>query len=139
MKYGKDYGVKVDVPWYVKCPLVNRLFNTMKVEMSFTTFSSDGGPVIGVSGTFRVPFDDHGGFIESSVLGGYCIPFHDGRLDVTYGIYGKVTLLDVNHRKVSDKPSAGTMVKTKEERIRPGTWYGGELFCIKFGKKLLLQ
>ena len=139
MKYGKDYGIKVDTPWYIKCPLINRLFNTMKVEMSFTTFSSDGGPVIGVSGTFRVPFDDHGGFIESSVLGGYCIPFHDGRLDVTYGIYGEVTLLDVNHRKVSDKPSAGTMVKTKEVRIRPGTWYGGELFCIKFGKKLLLQ
>lgn len=133
MKYGKDYGIKVDTPWYIKCPLINRLFNTMKVEMSFTTFSSDGGPVIGVSGTFRVPFDDHGGFIKSHVIGSYCICPHDELDDVTYGIYGEVTLLDVNHRKVSDKPSAGTMVKTKEERIRPGTWYG-VLYCIKFGK-----
>lgn len=133
MKYGKDYGIKVDIPWYIKCPLINRLFNTMKVEMSFTTFSSDGGPVIGVSGTFRVPFDDHGGFIESNVVGSYCIRSHDELDDVTYGIYGEVTLLDVNHRKVSDKPSAGTMVKTKEVRIRPGTWYG-VLYCVKFGK-----
>ena len=139
MKYGKDYGIKVDTPWYIRCPLINRLFNTMKVEMSFTTFSSDGGPVIGVSGRFRVPFDDHGCIIESNVTGSYCIPFHDELHDVTYGIYAEVTLLDVNHRKVSDKPSAGTMVKDKETRIRLGTWYGGVLDCIKFGKKLLLQ
>ena len=54
-KYGKDYGIKVDVPWYIRCPLINRMFDTCLVEISLTTFMSDGAPLIGVTDRFRIP------------------------------------------------------------------------------------
>ena len=55
LKYGRDYGIKVDMPWYIKCPIINRMFDTCLVEISLTTFTSDGAPLIGVADRFRIP------------------------------------------------------------------------------------
>lgn len=142
MKYGKDYGIKVYTPWYIRCPLINRLFNTMKVEISLTTFSSDGGPMIGVRGEFRIPFYDHGTSIVQNVGAGYCFPREDHSCG--NGLYVKASLLDINHRKVRDKKdpniplSAGGMAKAKELQVWFGMWCSS-LFQIKFAKKDYIQ
>ena len=136
MKYGKDYGVKVDVPWYIRCPLVNRLFNTAKVKLSFTAI---GRPMVGTTGTFRIPFDDGGAAISSSVSVRYCLPNDEGSSHA-HGVYATVDLLDVNHARASKADDDGSFphIGCKvEDRCYPvwfGWWYT-DVLNIKFAKR----
>ena len=143
MEYGKDYGMKVDVPWYVKCPIVNWFVNTIKVHVTFTTFSDHGGPILGVSGTFRIPYKDKGDYINSLMRVKYCFLDEHG-LDYGLGIYATITLIDVNHRKVYESvptTQAPTRLDTgyhvKPQKGCPiwfGTWRD-ELVDVTFNKK----
>lgn len=137
MTYGKDYGMKADVPWYIKCPIVNRFFNTCKVEVSLTTFSDDGGPLIGVNGTFRIPYKDKGKCINSILRVKYCYP--NECLDCGYGIYASITLIDVNHRRVYESDTGwsrlttGYEAKSKKSMIWFGVWKR-EILDVTFNK-----
>ena len=143
MEYGKDYGVKVDVPWYVKCPIVNWFVNTIKVHVTFTTFTGGGAPLLGVSGTFRIPYKDKGDYINSLMRVKYCFPDEHG-LDYGLGIYATITLIDMNHRKVYESapttqaPSQlDTGYHVKPQKGCPiwfGTWRD-ELVDVTFNKK----
>ena len=137
MTYGKDYGMKADVPWYIKCPIVNWFFKTCKVEVSLTTFSDDGGPLIGVNGTFRIPYKDKGKCISSILRVRYCYP--NENLDLGHGIYARITLIDVNHRKVYESGYAkgrvtnGYEAKSKKSMIWFGEWKK-EILDVTFNK-----
>lgn len=149
MKYGKDYGVKVDVPWYIKCPLVNRLFNTAKVKLSFTFRDEKGRPMVGTTGTFRIPFDDGKAAISSFVYVRYCLPKDEGP-GTAHGVYATVDLLDVNHAKASkrddgdssgkkrtsliDFPHIGCNVEGRCYPVWFGWWYT-DVLNIKFAKR----
>lgn len=139
MTYGKDYGIKVEVPWYINCPIVNWFFDTCKVEITLTTFDEDGGPMLGISGRFRVPFKDKGNYINSVIKTKYCFP--NDHFDLGYGLWVNIDLLDVNHRKVYDSHlihddylSTGYAAKPKKCLIWFMNWKR-ELVDATFNKK----
>ena len=142
LKYGRDYGIKVDVPWYIKCPLINRLFDTCLVEISLTTFTSDGSPLIGVTNKFRIPIQKRRLDISSVTELFYSVPaseLSDGLPDCGYGLFCKTTLLDVNHKDVLSSTeriplSASFYAVPKDKRVWFGSW---QSLCIdlKFGNK----
>ena len=139
IKYGKDYGIKVDVPWYIKCPLINRMFDTCLVEISLTTFTSDGAPLIGVADKFRIPIQKSRHDIRSLVRLNFALPKNECVSRSGNGLYLRATLLDVNHKEVlsltEDIPlSTSLYALNKEERVWFGEWKD---LCIdlKFGKK----
>ena len=100
MRYGIDYGMKLDVPWYIKCPLINRLFDTCLVKISLATFTSDGAPLIGVTDKFRIPIIKTHLDISSIVPLSFALLKHECVSQCGYGLFVKVTLLDVNHKEV---------------------------------------
>lgn len=140
-KYGRDYGIKVDVPWYIKCPIINRLFDTCLVEISLTPFSPGGVPISGVIGKFRIPIQKSHHDIRSLVRVNFALPKKEGMsLLCGYGLRTRVTLLDVNHKEVlsttEDIPlSAYLYSLSKEERVWFGDWYKDMCIDLKFGNK----
>ena len=58
LKYGRDYGIKLDQPLWFKIvshiPLVNMLVSN-KVKVDVTLFSPNGGPMIGLFKYVRIP------------------------------------------------------------------------------------
>ena len=139
-KYGKDYGIEVDVPWYIKCPLINRMFDTCLVEISLTIFNtSAGAPLIGVDDKFRIPIQKTRLDISSIVHLSFALPKNECVSLFGYGLRTRVTLLDVNHKEVlsttEDIPlSTYFYPGPKEERVWFGEWKD---LCIalKFGTK----
>ena len=99
-RYGKDYGIKVDVPWYIKCPIINRIPDTCLVMVSLTTFTADGAPLIGVADEFRIPIVKTSLDIRSIVGLSFALPEHEGAINSGKGLYCTITLLDVNHKEV---------------------------------------
>jgi hypothetical protein len=139
-KYGKDYGIKVDVPWDIKCPIINRMFDTCLVEISLTTFTSDGAPLIGVADRFRIPIQKSRLDIRSLVRLDFALPKHECVSLCGNGLFVKVTLLEVNHKEVlsttEDIPlSASFYALPKEERVWFGDWYKDMCIDLKFGNK----
>lgn len=139
LKYGRDYGIKVDVPWYIKCPIINRLFDTCLVEISLTTFTSDGAPLRGVTGKSRIPIQKSRHDIRSLVRLNFALAKHECVSLCGSGLFAKVTLLDVNHKEVlsitENIPlSASFYALPKEERVWFGEWKD---LCIdlKFGNR----
>ena len=144
LKYGKDYGIKVYSPWHIKCPIINRLFNTCLIHISLTTFTKDGTPLIGVNGTFRVPYVANDYNISSLLDIRYAFPSKNRFGDVGYGLLVCIELLDVNHRKVLDaRPeksgtclSVETMAYDRETKLFSSVWYGsGATYDVNFAKK----
>ena len=140
LKYGKDYGIKVDVPWYIKCPIINRLFDTCLVEISLTTFTSDGEPLIGVADKFRIPIQKSHHDIRSVLRLNFALPKNECVSLCGKGLFVKVTLLDVNHKVVlsttADIPlSASFYALPKEERVWFGDWYKDMCIDMKFGNR----
>ena len=139
LKYGKDYGIKVAVPWYIKCPLINSLFDNCLVEISLTTFTSDGAPLIGVSHKFRIPIIRMANDLTSTVSLCFALPKDECVSLCGQGLFVKVTLLDVNH-KVVLSTTENIPLRTsfyalpKEERVWFGEWKD---LCIdlKFGNR----
>ena len=139
-KYGKDYGIEVDVPWYIKSPLINRLFDTCLVEISLDTFTSDGEPLIGVVGRFRIPIQKSHHDIRSLVRLNFALPKNECVSLCGYGLFVKVTLLEVNHNEVlsttEDIPlSVSFYALPKVERVWFGDWYKDMCIDLKFGNK----
>lgn len=139
LKHGKDYGIEVDVPWYIKCPLINRLFDTCLVKVSLDTFTSDGAPLIGVTDRFRIPIEKTYLDIRSLVRLNFALPKNECVSLCGYGFRARVTLLDVNHKEVlsttEDIPLSTYFYSfPKEERVWFGEWKD---LCIalKFGDK----
>ena len=139
LKYGRDYGIKVDVPWDIRCPLINRMSDTCLVEISLTTFTSDGAPLIGVADRFRIPIQKSRLDISSIVHLSFALARHERMSLCGFGLFVKVTLLDVNHKEVlsttEDIPlSTSFYALPKEERVWFGEWKD---MCIdlKFGNK----
>ena len=138
LKYGKDYGIKVDVPWYIRCPLINRLFDTCLVEISLTTFMSDGAPLRGVVDKFRIPIEKTCLDISSIVHLSFALAKHECVSLCGFGLFAEVTLLDVNHKEVlsitEDIPlSTSFYALPKEERVWFGDWYKDMCIDMKFG------
>ena len=137
-KYGKDYGIKVDVPWYIKCPIINRMDDTCLVEISLTTFMSDGAPLIGVADKFRIPIEKSHHDIRSLVRLDFALPKNECVSRCGFGLFAKVTLLDVNHKEVlstiEDIHLDTSYALPKEERVWFGEWKD---LCIdlKFGNR----
>lgn len=139
MRYGIDYGIKVDVPWYIKCPIINRMFDTCLVKISLTTFTSDGAPLRGVTGKSRIPIQKSRHDIRSLVRLNFALPKNECVPLCGNGLFVKVTLLDVNHKEVlsttEDIPlSTSFYALPKEERVWFGEWKD---LCIdlKFGNR----
>ena len=139
LKYGRDYGIKVDVPWYIRCPLINRMSDTCLVEISLTTFTSDGAPLIGVTDKFRIPIQKSRLDIRSLVRLDFAFPKKECVSRCGFGLFAKVTLLDVNHKEVlsttKDIPLRTSFYALpKEDRVWFGEWKD---LCIdlKFGNK----
>ena len=139
LKYGRDYGIKVDVPWYIRCPLINRMSDTCLVEISLTTFTSQGGPLVGVVGKSRIPILESCHDIRSLVRLDFAFPKKECVSRCGFGIFAKVTLLDVNHKEVlsttKDIPLRTSFYALpKEDRVWFGEWKD---LCIdlKFGNK----
>lgn len=144
MTYGKDYGINADIPWYIKCPIVNWFFNTCKVKVSLTTFSDDGRPMLGVTGKFRIPYKNKVNYINSILKLKYCFP--NDQFDFGNGLWVDIELQDINHRRVygrseqdqypTDKfPEVGYKAKPQKKfRIWFGTWHS-ELVDVTFNKK----
>ena len=99
---GKDYGIRVDVPWYLKLPIIRRLFNTCLLDITLFTFTAAGSPLIGMSGSFRVPFEKHDLDIGSLLRLRFAFPRSKGLGLIGYGLYARLKLVDVNFRKVED-------------------------------------
>ena len=131
MKYGKDYGMKVDVPWYIKCPILNWFFNTCKIRMTLTTFAQNGGPLTGLETEIRIPFKDKGDYINSVLKVDYCIPDIDYSVGLGFGLYVQVHLVDVNHKKVFDR-KRGTSTNTSTRLLETGYWSKPDDFNIWF-------
>lgn len=100
LKYGRDYGIRVDVPWYIKCPIINWLFDTCLVQISLTTFTSDGSTLIGLVDCFRIPVLKSHLDISSIVSLSFALAKHEFVLSCGNGLFVEVTLLDVNHKEV---------------------------------------
>lgn len=142
MRYGIDFGIKVDVPWYIKCPLINRMFDTCLVEIALTTFTTEGAPMIGVNGQFRIPIQKRCLDISSVTELFYSFPASellDGLPDCGYGLFCKTTLLDVNHKDVLSSTertplSASFYAVPEDKRVWFGSW---QSLCIdlKFGNR----
>lgn len=138
MKYGKDYGIKVHVPWYIKCPLVNRFFNTAKMRICVTAFNEDGCPAIGTRGTVRIPFEDDGSHITSIAILDFCFPKDESPLFASR-VHMNATLLDVRHAKVRN-PDTNDYLHVESEllpvggRYKMGCWLSAWLHC-KFAKR----
>lgn len=136
----KDYGIKVDVPWYIKCPLINRMFDTCLVEISLTTFMSDGAPLIGVADKFRIPIQKSRHDIRSLVRLDFALPKDECVSRSGNGLFVKVTLLEVNHKEVlsttEDIPlSTSFYAVPKGQTMWFGYWYKDMCIDMKFGNK----
>lgn len=139
-KYGKDYGIEVDVPWYIKCPIINRIFDTCLVEISLDTFTSDGAPLIGVAGKFRIPIQTSRHDIRSLVRLNFAFPKNECVARSGNGLYLRATLLDVNHKEVlsltEDIPlSTSFYAVPKGQTMWFGYWYKDTCIDLKFGNK----
>ena len=139
LKYGRDYGLKVDVPWYIECPLTNGLFDTCLVEISLTTFTSDGAPLIGVTDRFRIPIQKSHHDIRSLVRLNFALPKNECVSLCGYGLRARVTLLDVNHKEVLSITERIPLCTSfyavpKEERVWFGEWKDLSI-DLKFGNK----
>lgn len=143
MRYGEDYGIKVDIPWYIRCPIINRFFNTYLLEVSLTTFTRAGGPMVGVHGTFRVPYKANNLDIGSLLRLKFAFP-RDKKFGLLgYGLYAQIKLVDVNHRKVVDarRGTNGSSLyvgfnihNNERSTYFCDAWYD-EVIDLKFGKR----
>ena len=138
-RYGKDYGIKVDVPWYIRCPILNRLFDTCRVEISLTTFTSRGEPLTGVVDRFRIPILKSHSDISSLVQLNFALPKKECVPLCGKGLFFQVTLLDVNHKEVlsstEDIPLQTSFYPyPKDQEVSLGHW---RELCVdlKFGDK----
>lgn len=137
LKYGIDYGIKVNVPWYIKCPIINRLFDTCLVKVSLDTFSANSFHLSGVVGRFRIPIVKTSLEIRSCVRLSFALPEKECVMHYGKGLYCTITLLDVNHKNVLSTTehihlSTSFYALPKEERVWFGEWKD---LCIdlKFG------
>ena len=141
MRYGEDYGIKVDIPWYIRCPIINRFFNTCRIKVTLTTFSMDGGPMIGVSGDFRIPIEDRKYDITSLIRMHFCFPRHSEMQSMGHGLYSRIEVLDINRRKVVEARRGiegepfmiGSFVRDKKSiAYQMGIWHQ-ETIDLKIG------
>ena len=136
-RYGKDYGIKVDVPWYIKCPIINRISDTCLVMVTLTTFTADGAPLIGVADEFRIPIVKTSLDIRLIVNLSFALPEHEGTMNFGKGLYCTITLFDVNHKDVlSSKEDVPLQTSfwpySKDHVVSFGHWRG-LYFDFKFG------
>ena len=141
MRYGNDYGIKVEIPWYIRCPIINRLFKTCRIKVTLTTFSMDGGPMIGVSGDFRIPIEDRKYDITSLIRIRFCFPRHSEMQSMGHGLYSRIEVLDINRRKVVEARRGkegepfmiGSFVRDKKSiAYQMGMWHE-ETIDLKIG------
>lgn len=140
LRYGKDYGIKVDVPWYIKCPIINRMFDTCLVKISLTTFTSNGEPLVSVADKFRIPIEETCHDISSIVHLSFALAKHEWMSLCGHGLRARVTLLDVNHKEVLSNTedvhlSTSFYALPKEDLVWFGYWYNDMCIDLAFGNK----
>lgn len=97
-----NIGIRVlNIPWYIRCPVINRFFNTCLIRIRVTSFDSCRDPVVRVSKEFRVPFEDRKMDIFFYLNAEVDLSF-EGRWNERYGAFAKIDLIEVNHHSVYD-------------------------------------
>ena len=122
--------IKEDVPWYIRCPIVNRMFNTCLVQFNIVTFTEEGSPLVGVEKRFLVPFKCYDLDIRSDIgLEFRLPPLRSESCGYGYGI--SICILEINHTRLA-KPIKLEIAPTKGV-VTLGQWQS-ELVLLKVSK-----
>lgn len=127
------YGISVlNIPWYIKCPILNRLVDTAVIEMTAETFNDDGSKKGELQEKCRIPIEgrdlDWKAYIH--------LLFHFSGDNVGEGLLLRTTVTEVNRRPLTK--SLDTTLWVRKEGSPIWTWEDA-FVELKLGKKDLAE